>query len=147
MPATCCIFRYFVTFTVREENTDYEVIYTASISSAYGRQECLVVGAKHTAHLFILTSLSLITFQFHFLERLTVGDFLNLKWFSPLAPRPQKIFMFPDRNIQLWQQRDSSAVTPVWNQVIVISYDSVITGMKYCKGICRRVRKIVKCDH
>jgi hypothetical protein len=40
---------------------------------------CLVVGVKHTAHQFILTALSLILFQFHNLELLTVGDFFNLK--------------------------------------------------------------------
>jgi hypothetical protein len=61
----------------------------------------LVGGAKHTAHLFILTALSPILFQFHILGRITVRDFWNLKWFVPLASRPQEIFtrMFPGRNV------------------------------------------------
>ena len=80
-----CLLRVasFVTFTISEEYTYYEDIFTADISSAYGRLECSavlsLVGAKHTAHLFVLTALSLILFQCHFLERLTVGGFLNLK--------------------------------------------------------------------
>jgi hypothetical protein len=37
------LFRYFVTFTISEEYTDYEAIYTADISSAYGRLECSVL--------------------------------------------------------------------------------------------------------
>jgi hypothetical protein len=43
MPATCRFFRYFVTFTISEEYTDYEAIYTADMSSAYGRLECSAV--------------------------------------------------------------------------------------------------------
>ena len=43
MPATCRIFRYFVTFTISAECADYEAIYTACVSSAYGRLECSAV--------------------------------------------------------------------------------------------------------
>ena len=42
-PCTWRIFCYFVTFTISEEYTDYEAIYTADISSAYGRLECSAV--------------------------------------------------------------------------------------------------------
>jgi hypothetical protein len=83
MPATCRVFCYFVTFTISEEYIDYEAIYTAHISSAYGRLERSAVlsgsGCEtHGTSVHFDSSLTEL-FEFHILERITVGDFLNLK--------------------------------------------------------------------
>jgi len=97
MPATRRIFRYFVTFTVREEYTDYDTVYTASISSAYGRLECSAVlsGGGCQTHGPSVHFDSSVTdyYSFPLSGMAHLGRFLKFKMIFTTCPQGRKRFL------------------------------------------------------
>jgi hypothetical protein len=99
MPATFRTFRYFVTFTVSEEYTDYEAIYTGDISSAYGRLECSVVlsggGCQtHGPSVHFVSSLA-DSFSVPLSGTAYSGRFLKFKMIFTTCPKAAKDFYVP----------------------------------------------------